>query len=835
MFFGRDAEFLTLESAMRTHRIALLHGVGGGGKTELAKAFAHWLQVSSGFEGPLFVFYRSFEPGQPPFGIDTIANEIMARFGEAQAYFAAGSAKRRAELLLQLLCRHRCLLIWDHFCNVASMTDPGKGAPALDETNKAALLWLLSEFRKTRSAVLIASRSNEDWLGGPETIVRCEVSGFNGRDVQLYADCLLAPHPQAKTRRAADPVSFKALIDHLGGHPLSLKLVLPQLNEMSAAALLDGLKGQRTLPAKLSAAGGHLELLGASISYSLRRLSEKDQGRLVILSLFERVVSANTLGAMKDGPARFQDFGGQAWDALLGQLADIGLMESLGSGLYQLHPALPPYLTALWQSQTEATGDWAAEREAALRCLVGAAASVGGNLRWQIEEGEVLDALARTTAYRASLRTFLAAALERSLFAEAQPLMHALNEYWESAALSLEAQAWSERVIKATEPAPGQAPESGTPAFDLWLSVISNEANHAFQAGDLDKAEGLYRRIGCRQVTCHSRMQRRGSACACCKLCLVEQERGRLDEADGWAKKYLAIAEASGDPLDCAFSYHQLGVVAQLRGDSAEAENWYKKSVAIHNTLLNQPQMAVTYQQLSQEAAQGGRHDEAHTWNQKFIEIEGALGKMADGYHRLGFLAQGHGRPGEAEGWYCKALSISEALSNQPSMSQNYRQLGIVAQQRGQFGKAEEWYRKLVTTEEALGNQPEMAQAYRLAGAAMRERSHLQEAGTWYKKSLAIEEALGSKPGIAATCFQLGLLSRDLGFLRDAESWAMRAFAIFDMLGDEPNKGQALTLIVQLKAISGENKSTEEDKPKPSIWAKLRGNFTQSGARANMA
>ena len=205
---------------------------------------------------------------------------------------------------MQVLRQHRGLLIWDNFETVASMPEPGQATPPLDEAKKAELLWFIGELRKSKSALLITSRSEERWLGGPESFVRCEVGGLTERDALQYADHLLAPHAQASARRAAEPKAFKALIDYLGGHPLSLKLILPRLSEVSPSALLAGLKGQGALPPGFGAAEGRLASLGASLYYSFRHLPEEDRQRLVILSLFEKVASVQSFSATWKMPRR---------------------------------------------------------------------------------------------------------------------------------------------------------------------------------------------------------------------------------------------------------------------------------------------------------------------------------------------------------------------------------------------------------------------------------------------------------------------------------------------------------------------------------------------------
>jgi tetratricopeptide (TPR) repeat protein len=781
VFFGRDAEFFILERAIRTHGMAIVHGVGGTGKTELAKAFAYWLQVSGGLADPRLVFFHSFEPGLPTFGLDLIVNEIMTRFGQAEAYLAAGTTKDRAELILQVLRQHRGLLVWDNFETVASMPEPGQATPPLDEAKKAELLWFIGELRKSKSALLITSRSQEPWLGGPESFVRCEVGGLTGRDALQYADHLLAPHAQASARRAAEPNAFKELIDYLGGHPLSLKLILPRLSEASPAALLAGLKGQGELPPGFGTQEGRLASLGASVYYSFRHLPEEDRQRLVILSLFEKVASANILGTMEDAPARFQGLDPDAWDALLDRLAVLGLLTVLGDGLYRLHPALPPYLGALWQSQVEAARDGGAEREAALRSLIGAAATFAEFFRQQIRVGRAQMALAQITALRPSLGAFLASSLERKLFAEAGALIQALDEYWEVAGLASEAGAWGDRVVKATEPHPGQAPEIERDAHDLWVFVNVTEANRAHGAGDFANAERIYRRI-------------------------ATSFEGRDPQK---AKQILAT------------TYHQFGMVAMGRGNPGEAEGLYKKSLAIFEALGEQPGMAASYGELGNVAHLRGRLDEAEGCYRKSLAIEEALGNqlgMATNYHQLGNVVLDRDRLSEAEGLYKKSLAIFEALGSQPHMAGSYHQLGNVALGRGRLDEAEGWHKKSLAINEVLGNQPHMAGSYHQLGIVAQDRGNPGEAEGWHKKSLAVEEALGNQLGMASSYHELGNVAQKRGHLVEAEGLYKKSLAIFEALGDEPHKASVLHNLAVLKAAQGE--------APPSLWTKLRRAFT---------
>ena len=82
---------------------------------------------------------------------------------------------------------------------------------------------------------------------------------------------------------------------------------------------------------------------------------------------------------------------------------------------------------------------------------------------------------------------------------------------------------------------------------------------------------------------------------------------GRLEEAENWYRKSLAISEELGDRPGMAITYHQLGIVAQDRGQLEEAEHWHRKSLAISEELGDRPGMASpTTSSASPRTAAGG-------------------------------------------------------------------------------------------------------------------------------------------------------------------------------------------------------------------------------------
>ena len=755
-FVGRDDLFYQLEIAARLQRVVVLTGPGGTGKSELAKGFARWQRDTGGVDDPRLVLWHSFEPGVASFGLDGLITGLgLDIFG---AGFGRLDAGQRLDAVRRLLAEHRVLLVWDNFETVREMPDPDGATPPLDEEGCAALKGFLAWVRDhSRSAVIITSRTPEGWLG---QVRRITVGGLNRAEAARYADHLLAPYPSAQAGR--ERRSFGELLDWLDGHPLAMRLTLPRLDTTDPAELLSALQGTTPLPTADDPDAGRTTSLPASITYSYVHLSGQARRLLPTVSLFHSVTDEGVLvrlSAMEGVPDRFAGVTKQQWTAVLQDAARVGLLTGLGGGMYQIHPALPGYLAAVWYSEDPA--GYSPGREACEQALCTACADFSGWLTGQIESVNAALAYTIIGLQRRTLGAMLGHALDRGMWNEADDIIRALDKYWDTRGLGGEAGAWADRILAATTSPSQKRPTAETTAEWLWLYTTISQANRQKYAGRPDQASQTYQRaLAYLQDQPETEWTRGNIAMLYNQLGMTAHNRGRLDEADDWCRKSVTISEELGDRPRMALAYHQLGMTAQARGRLDEADDWYRQSLTIKEELGDRPRMALAY-------------------------------------HQLGMTAQARGRLDEADDWYRQSLTITEELGDRPRMAGTYHQLGMTAQARGRLDEADDWCRKSLTICEELGDRPHMALTYHQLGMTAQARGRLDEADDWYRQSLTIKEELGDRSHMAISYAQMGLLAEERGQRPLALQWNIQCVTLFGQF-PHPLTGTGPTALTRL-------------------------------------
>jgi hypothetical protein len=561
-FFGRDETLQALDRAFDSHKIVLLHGYAGAGKTTTAAEFARWYALTGGVEGP--VLFTSFERHLP---LARVLDKIGEVFGPALQgagvqWSAVTDEAQRRDIALDVLSQIPVLWIWDN-------VEPVAGFPAGTPSDWSAaeqkdLRDFLSQARETKAKFLLTSRRDEQgWLGdlprrvSPPPMPMQERLQLAGGIAENYG------------KRLADLPDLAPLLKFTQGNPLT---ILVAVGEVLRAGI-DSPEKLGAFVATLQSGEaqfeddekeGRTKSLGASLSYGFEKAFSEDERKiLALLHLFQGFVDVDALRTMgaEGGEWALEELGGltrEAGIALLDRAAELGLLVAHGGGYYGVHPALPWYFRSLFERHF--AGESA---ERARRAFVEAIGSLGSFYSQKYEAGN-RDVLGALMAEEDNLLAAWRLARQYGWWGGVISAMQGLRALYGATGRS---PAWR-RLVETI------APDFVDPATDLPLPgreeegslVTEYRVRLAWQdERDLAKAERLQR------LRVNWSRERAGAALAKAPGERSEAELNAIRSLAVSAHELGQIQRMKDDPA-CVLSYREAFDLAQTIGDTAAQE-----------------------------------------------------------------------------------------------------------------------------------------------------------------------------------------------------------------------------------------------------------------------
>jgi tetratricopeptide (TPR) repeat protein len=640
-FVGRDSALLAMERAIRRKAPAILvEGLGGVGKTTLARGFLRWLDETGGLDGALWFDFRDIRT----------AEYVINQTGEAFYGENFRLKPDKIALLGKALKEHRVLMVWDNF---------ESAAVNLTSEDRAELGRLLDGIRDTKGKVIVTSRSREECLG-PSLRSELRLAGLDGEERWEYCETILHELGLKVNR---DDAGLKELMDQLAGHPLAMRVILPKLEGMTAAQILAVMRrGIAELGLDEKEEQG--KLFGA-LHFVEQNLAQEFRPLLWPLGLHEGYVDGDFLKMMAE---QVDD----AWtqeriDGFLMALGAAGLLRDQGERVHEMHPLLTSYLRA----RGEAPEEW---QRSFVDVMGGLATALtpkdlheqripfflnGANLHLALE----LAGRWQMSADMAALTQALALFAQRSSrWKEAKQLFERLLERSIRANNSKAEAAACHQLGRIAE----EQRDFGT-AEDWYLkSLAINEKD-----GNLPDAATTYRQLS--------------------RIATEQREFGTARE---WCLKSLAITEKLGNQQVAVVTYYQLGRIAEEERDFGTAREWYVKSLEISEKLGIEEASASACHQLGIIAHAEGDLGKAQAWYLRSLEIkekQGNLQGAASTYHQLGAIAQAEGDFDKARKWYLRSLDIKEREGNLHGAALTWGQLGILAGLEERYKASAEW------------------------------------------------------------------------------------------------------------------------------------------------
>jgi protein O-GlcNAc transferase len=287
------------------------------------------------------------------------------------------------------------------------------------------------------------------------------------------------------------------------------------------------------------------------------------------------------------------------------------------------------------------------------------------------------------------------------------------------------------------------------------LQESFESAMRLHQAGDLAKAETIYRQVLAQEPSHADAMQMLG---------MLAHQVGRNDEAIQLIQRAISINPnwpdfhsnlgtvfaglARWDEAVAAFrralllrpefpeAHNNLGIVLATTKQWELAVASYRKAIELRPTYFE------AHNNLGTALHEQGKFQEAIAAYRKSLELQP---KLAQAHNNLGNSLRELGQLDEAIAEFGRALAI------RPDFAQAHFNLGNVLRSRRRFPEAIASYRQ------ALAIHKNFAGGYNNLGNALRDAGQLNEAME------AFQTALRLQPGLSVAAFNLGLVLQDLG------------------------------------------------------------------------
>jgi hypothetical protein len=328
-FVGRDSAILAMERAMRRPPSGILiRGLGGVGKTTLARGLLQWLESARGLgEGCFWLGFQEIRS----------AEHVFNRLGEALfgGEFATVPMIQKIESLVGVFNEHKFLIVWDNLESAAGISGTSVTAN-LPESDRKHLADFLDKLRGGASKVIITSRSSEDWLG-PQRRFLLPLGGLDGEERWEYCEAILRDLGKTIDR---DDSKLVELMDLLGGHPPAMRAIPPRLEKLSAGQVVGALRSN--LAGLRGEGDENIAKLYATLGFVEQPLPVKFRPLLILIAMHEAYLDPDIL----EDIATQVD---QVWtrdiiDELTQDLASAGLLRQIGQVIYEMHPVLTGYL-----------------------------------------------------------------------------------------------------------------------------------------------------------------------------------------------------------------------------------------------------------------------------------------------------------------------------------------------------------------------------------------------------------------------------------------------------------------------------------------------------------
>lgn len=704
---GRDAFLEQLKQQLLEHSSLALYGLPGVGKTALAIALAHNLEIRSHFSDGVLWAGLGLHPHVPGvlrrwrtlLGITPTEEETRSRqegwIQELQAAIEEYSLLLifddvwHTEALDALMIGgSKCAyLLTTRFAHIARSlaADKAVQVPELDDADGIQLL--------TRFAPEVLQHEHDTAL----TLVHA-VGGLP------LALTLMSKYlgSNASTRQ---PRRLQAALTHLHDTEQRLRLQVPQAP----------IERPLTLPAGVEVS---IESVVAVSDFLLPPPARKALRSLSILPAKPTLLTRETALAVAGVPVEVLDI-----------LCNAGLLEQYGSEHYMLHTLIADY--------AKAQGP---EPQACLRLIQYGINFVETHYSdasaLERENAMILAALEQAwnaKQYRELIRgccLFVPFLFRWGWYTLAEQLL-------QRAAIAVDQRDNRQDKIQILENLSTLAHLQGN--YTLARSYAQEGLALAQQEGNQEKIIGLLTALG-----------------------VVAQELGDYAQAELHYQEGLVQARQQGNQAQISTLLKNLGVLAKKRGNYIQAQAYYQEGLTLARQMDHGDLTCLLLMNIGVVGTEQGDYTQAQAYFQEGLALAQQLGHrehICVLLSNLGVVADAQGDYAQAEAYFQKGLTLARQLGHRERISLLLLNLGVIANRQGNDIRAEAFLREGLTLARQLQHRERISLLLLNLGDVAMERGRDEQAQVYFQEGLTLAYQLEHRKRISDLLLHLGALA----------------------------------------------------------------------------
>lgn len=560
---GRVSELADISHLLVEHRLVMLHGVAGSGKTRLAMEVGNRL-AGEFSEGAVFV---DLVPVTDPESVAGAVARALAGTGEVNATLTD---------VIAYLSPREVLVVLDNCEHLLQGTARLTEAVLLDCPNVKVLATSREAFGLNREwsfPVPPLALPDGDHLAAESESVRLLVE--RAASVRPDLDLL--------GRHLDEAAQICRLLD---GLPLALELAAVQLAHLAPGDVLERLDDRfRLLVGRDDDADPKANTLRAAVDWSYELLDDNEKALFDRLGVFSGGFSLDAAESVAGwGSLREEEIsdliGSLVWRSLVIPVAD------RDGSRYRLLETMRVYALEKLGEDIET---WARLCNWCIRKVENAASRLTG-----ADAGNLLNDIDRELG---NLRSALRWAIDVRQVSEASRLAVGLWRYWHMRGNIAEGLLWLEEVLALQEE------EDPT-----RLPTLEAAGGLAWWGGDMEKSRGYYE-------SALGLLRAKGEASdvanALYNLSLPSGFGGLIDEGLAHAEEAIELYQGLGDEAGVAKSSWAWGAVAHRAGRDAEAKVAYQRALPIYQHLDDPFGLAWCHRMLGTSLINLGENEEA--------------------------------------------------------------------------------------------------------------------------------------------------------------------------------------------------------------------------------